>query len=107
MNTALWDTFSIKFLIIESCILANESQVGCFLLLILLVWKLLIKDHMLLIWSCFWNFQIAMLLPLQKNYEKLKSQFELKSYDLSLFQSRAEQNEHHKVVILLPCMFHY
>nr|CAD1829533.1 unnamed protein product [Ananas comosus var. bracteatus] len=47
--------------------------------------------------------KIAMLLPLQKNYEKLKSQFELKSYDLSLFQSRAEQNEHHKVVILLPC----
>ncbi|OAY65421.1 Structural maintenance of chromosomes protein 2-1, partial [Ananas comosus] len=41
--------------------------------------------------------KIAMLLPLQKNYEKLKSQFELKSYDLSLFQSRAEQNEHHKL----------
>ncbi|XP_020113551.1 structural maintenance of chromosomes protein 2-1-like isoform X1 [Ananas comosus] len=41
--------------------------------------------------------KIAMLLPLQKNYEKLKSQFELKSYDLSLFQGRAEQNEHHKL----------
>nr|CAD1829548.1 unnamed protein product [Ananas comosus var. bracteatus] len=41
--------------------------------------------------------KIAMLLPLQKNYEKLKSQFELKSYDLSLFESRAEQNEHHKL----------
>ncbi|XP_019707663.1 structural maintenance of chromosomes protein 2-2 isoform X2 [Elaeis guineensis] len=41
--------------------------------------------------------KIAMLLPLQKRYMHLKSQFELKSYDLSLFQSRAEQNEHHKL----------
>lgn len=42
--------------------------------------------------------QIGALLPLQKRYTELKSQFELKSYDLSLFQSRVEQNEHHKVL---------
>ncbi|XP_008800994.2 structural maintenance of chromosomes protein 2-1-like [Phoenix dactylifera] len=41
--------------------------------------------------------KIAILLPLQKKYMHLKSQLELKSYDLSLFQSRAEQNEHHKL----------
>ncbi|KQK11078.1 hypothetical protein BRADI_2g57967v3 [Brachypodium distachyon] len=40
--------------------------------------------------------KIAVLLPLQKKYAELKSQFELKSYDLSLFQNRVEQNEHHK-----------
>nr|CAB3479164.1 unnamed protein product [Digitaria exilis] len=40
--------------------------------------------------------QIGALLPLQKRYSELKSQFELKSYDLSLFQKRVEQNEHHK-----------
>ncbi|KAK1284389.1 Structural maintenance of chromosomes protein 2-2 [Acorus calamus] len=33
----------------------------------------------------------------QEKYNDLKSQLELKTYDLSLFQSRAEQNEHHKV----------
>lgn len=41
--------------------------------------------------------QIAQLLPIQKKYGDLKSQLELKEYDLSLFQQRAEQNEHHKV----------
>ncbi|KAK3166260.1 hypothetical protein QOZ80_1AG0043460 [Eleusine coracana subsp. coracana] len=41
--------------------------------------------------------KIAALLPLQKKYTELKSQFELKSYDLSLFQNRVEQNEHHKL----------
>uniref|UniRef100_A0A1D1YJB7 Structural maintenance of chromosomes protein n=1 Tax=Anthurium amnicola TaxID=1678845 RepID=A0A1D1YJB7_9ARAE len=41
--------------------------------------------------------KISQLLPLQKKFMELKSQFELKSYDLSLFQSRAEQNEHHKL----------
>ncbi|KAE8783434.1 structural maintenance of chromosomes protein 2-1 [Hordeum vulgare] len=41
--------------------------------------------------------KIAVLLPLHKKYAELKSQFELKSYDLSLFQSRVEQNEHHKL----------
>ncbi|KAI8032234.1 Structural maintenance of chromosomes protein 2-1 [Camellia lanceoleosa] len=40
--------------------------------------------------------KIAGLLPLQKKCKDLKAQLELKSYDLSLFQSRAEQNEHHK-----------
>jgi structural maintenance of chromosome 2 len=44
------------------------------------------------------DFQIAALLPLQKKYMELKSQFELNSYDLSLFQNRVEQNEHHKVL---------
>uniref|UniRef100_A0A0E0JSE7 SMC hinge domain-containing protein n=1 Tax=Oryza punctata TaxID=4537 RepID=A0A0E0JSE7_ORYPU len=41
--------------------------------------------------------KIAVLLPLQKKFTELKSQFELKSYDLSLFQNRVEQNEHHKL----------
>ncbi|KAF6164612.1 hypothetical protein GIB67_032840, partial [Kingdonia uniflora] len=41
--------------------------------------------------------KITQLLPLQKKFTGLKSQLELKSYDLSLFQSRAEQNEHHKL----------
>ncbi|CAK9170711.1 unnamed protein product, partial [Ilex paraguariensis] len=41
--------------------------------------------------------KINELLPLQKKFEDLRSQLELKSYDLSLFQSRAEQNEHHKL----------
>ncbi|PAN27004.1 hypothetical protein PAHAL_5G052900 [Panicum hallii] len=41
--------------------------------------------------------QIGALLPLQKRYTELKSQFELKSYDLSLFHKRVEQNEHHKL----------
>ncbi|MED6155890.1 hypothetical protein PIB30_009667 [Stylosanthes scabra] len=40
---------------------------------------------------------ITKLLPLQKKFKDLKAQLELKSYDLSLFQSRAEQNEHHKL----------
>lgn len=31
----------------------------------------------------------------------LKAQLELKMYDLSLFQTRAEQNEHHKVLSLV------
>ncbi|KAG5547961.1 hypothetical protein RHGRI_013599 [Rhododendron griersonianum] len=42
--------------------------------------------------------KISELLPLHKKFKDLKAQLELKSYDLSLFQSRAEQNEHHKVV---------
>ncbi|CAL4994717.1 unnamed protein product [Urochloa decumbens] len=41
--------------------------------------------------------QIGAHLPLQKRYTELKSQLELKSYDLSLFQKRVEQNEHHKL----------
>ncbi|CAO2167414.1 unnamed protein product [Urochloa humidicola] len=41
--------------------------------------------------------QISVLLPLQRRYTELKSQLELKSYDLSLFQKRVEQNEHHKL----------
>ncbi|KAL6840020.1 hypothetical protein ACP4OV_029830 [Aristida adscensionis] len=41
--------------------------------------------------------KIAELLPLQKKYAGLKSDFELKSYDLSLFQKRVEQNEHYKL----------
>lgn len=41
--------------------------------------------------------KIAELLPLQKKFMDLKAQLELKSYDLSLFQGRAEQNEHHKL----------
>ncbi|XP_050253077.1 structural maintenance of chromosomes protein 2-1-like [Quercus robur] len=41
--------------------------------------------------------KIAQLMPLQKKFTGLKTQLELKSYDLSLFQGRAEQNEHHKL----------
>ncbi|CAL0328739.1 unnamed protein product [Lupinus luteus] len=41
--------------------------------------------------------KITKLLPLQEKFKDLKAQLELKSYDLSLFQSRAEQNEHHKL----------
>ncbi|KAK2975820.1 hypothetical protein RJ640_022837, partial [Escallonia rubra] len=41
--------------------------------------------------------KIKELLPLQKKFKDLTTQLELKSYDLSLFQSRAEQNEHHKL----------
>ncbi|QCD85527.1 structural maintenance of chromosome 2 [Vigna unguiculata] len=41
--------------------------------------------------------KISKLLPLQKKFLDLKAQLELKSYDLTLFQSRAEQNEHHKL----------
>ncbi|KAL4574897.1 hypothetical protein LXL04_021737 [Taraxacum kok-saghyz] len=41
--------------------------------------------------------KINKLLPLQRKYNDLKAQLELKSYDLSLFQTRAEQNEHHKL----------
>ncbi|CAA7392949.1 unnamed protein product [Spirodela intermedia] len=41
--------------------------------------------------------KISQLLPLHKKFMKLKSQLDLKSYDLSLFQSRTEQNEHSKL----------
>ncbi|KAF5731061.1 structural maintenance of chromosomes protein 2-1-like [Tripterygium wilfordii] len=41
--------------------------------------------------------KIEELLPLQKKFMDLKADLELKMYDLSLFQSRAEQNEHHKL----------
>ncbi|KAI8005897.1 Structural maintenance of chromosomes protein 2-2 [Camellia lanceoleosa] len=38
--------------------------------------------------------EISELLPLHKKFKDLKAQLELKSYDLSLFQTRAEHNEH-------------
>ncbi|KAL5744282.1 hypothetical protein ACOSQ2_027398 [Xanthoceras sorbifolium] len=41
--------------------------------------------------------KINELRPLQKNFMDLKAQLELKLYDLSLFQGRVEQNEHHKL----------
>jgi hypothetical protein len=49
--------------------------------------------------------QIATLAPLQKKFTHLKSQLELKTYDLSLFEGRAEQSEHHKVSMQLPNRF--
>jgi hypothetical protein len=49
--------------------------------------------------------QIATLAPLQKKFTHLKSQLELKTYDLSLFEGRAEQSEHHKVSMPLPNKF--
>ncbi|PON56294.1 Structural maintenance of chromosomes Smc [Parasponia andersonii] len=48
--------------------------------------------------------KITELLPLQKKFMDLKSQLELKLYDLSLFQGRAEQNEHHKLGELVKRM---
>ncbi|KAL5810883.1 hypothetical protein ACOSQ4_027451 [Xanthoceras sorbifolium] len=41
--------------------------------------------------------KINELRPLQKKFMDLKAQLELKLYDLSLFQGRVEQNEHHKL----------
>ncbi|KAH7404318.1 hypothetical protein KP509_15G020500 [Ceratopteris richardii] len=41
--------------------------------------------------------EIASLLPSQKKYDHLKSQLELKSYDLALFEERAKECEHHKL----------
>ncbi|KAJ8772139.1 hypothetical protein K2173_027316 [Erythroxylum novogranatense] len=41
--------------------------------------------------------QIKELMPVHKKFVDLKKQLELKSYDLSLFQGRIEQNEHHKL----------
>ncbi|KAI5063026.1 hypothetical protein GOP47_0021573 [Adiantum capillus-veneris] len=41
--------------------------------------------------------EIASLLPVQKKYDHLKSQSELKSYDLALFEERAKECEHHKL----------
>lgn len=58
-------------------------------------------NHFSLLYSCCLDVQISVLLPLQRKFKELKVQLELKSYDLSLFQSRAEQNEHHKVVLAL------
>ncbi|WZZ00461.1 hypothetical protein YC2023_072789 [Brassica napus] len=40
--------------------------------------------------------QIKELQPLQKKFTDVKAQLELKTYELSLFLKRAEQNEHHK-----------
>ncbi|WCJ36468.1 Structural maintenance of chromosomes protein 2-2 [Euphorbia peplus] len=41
--------------------------------------------------------KITELLPLHKKFMDLMKQLELKQYDLSLFQGRAQQNEHHKL----------
>ncbi|CAM6016012.1 unnamed protein product [Sphagnum balticum] len=41
--------------------------------------------------------EIATLAPLQKKFTLLKSQLELKTYDLSLFEGQAEQSEHYKL----------
>ncbi|KAG6788501.1 hypothetical protein POTOM_004568 [Populus tomentosa] len=41
--------------------------------------------------------KITELLQVHKKFVDLKKQLELKLYDLSLFQGRAEQNEHHKL----------
>ncbi|CAI0404510.1 unnamed protein product [Linum tenue] len=41
--------------------------------------------------------KIKELLPLYRKFVDLRKQLELKMYDLSLFQGRAEQNEHHKL----------
>lgn len=57
----------------------------------------LILLHISFIFLSILKLQITELLPLQKKFMDLKAQLELKLYDLSLFQGRAEQNEHHKV----------
>ncbi|KAL6580577.1 Structural maintenance of chromosomes protein 2-2 [Orobanche minor] len=41
--------------------------------------------------------KINELLPLQRKFNDLKTQLELKSHDLSLSENRAKQNEHHKL----------
>ncbi|XP_038876915.1 structural maintenance of chromosomes protein 2-1-like [Benincasa hispida] len=41
--------------------------------------------------------KISDILPLQKKFADLKAKLELKTYDLSLFQKRAEENVHHKL----------
>ncbi|CAN1267092.1 Structural maintenance of chromosomes protein 2-2 [Linum perenne] len=41
--------------------------------------------------------KIKELMPLYKQFVDQRKQLELKMYDLSLFQGRAEQNEHHKL----------
>ncbi|KAL3834639.1 hypothetical protein ACJIZ3_009375 [Penstemon smallii] len=41
--------------------------------------------------------KISKLLPLQRKFNDLKTQLELKSHDLSLTENRAKQNEHHKL----------
>ncbi|KAG0629404.1 hypothetical protein M758_1G101200 [Ceratodon purpureus] len=48
--------------------------------------------------------EIASLAPLQKKFSELKSQLELKTYDLSLFEGRAEQSEHHKLAEVVATM---
>ncbi|KAI5671701.1 hypothetical protein M9H77_12065 [Catharanthus roseus] len=48
--------------------------------------------------------KISEILPIQRKFKDLKAQLELKSYDLSLFQKRAEQNEHHKLGELVKKM---
>ena len=50
---------------------------------------------------CFLILQISQLLPLQKKFTELNNQLKLKEYELELFKGRAEQNEHHKVVLLM------
>lgn len=61
--------------------------------------------------TCHVHIQISELLPLQRKYNDLKKQLALKSNELSLFQSRVEQNEHHKVppysefIIFTICFF--
>ncbi|XP_047316147.1 structural maintenance of chromosomes protein 2-1 [Impatiens glandulifera] len=41
--------------------------------------------------------KISQLLPTERMFKDLKAQLEIKQYDLSLFESRAKQNEHHKL----------
>ncbi|KGN57262.1 structural maintenance of chromosomes protein 2-1 [Cucumis sativus] len=41
--------------------------------------------------------KISDILPLQKKFADLKAKLELKMHDLSLFQTRAEENVHHKL----------
>ncbi|PIA59901.1 hypothetical protein AQUCO_00400638v1 [Aquilegia coerulea] len=41
--------------------------------------------------------KITQLEPFQRKFMELSKQLELKSYDLTLFQKRAEENEHHKL----------
>nr|XP_043627051.1 structural maintenance of chromosomes protein 2-1-like [Erigeron canadensis] len=41
--------------------------------------------------------KISEILPFYKKYTELRKELELKAYELSLFKTRAEQNEHHKL----------
>ncbi|KAG6549852.1 hypothetical protein Mapa_008834 [Marchantia paleacea] len=48
--------------------------------------------------------KIESLVPLEKKFFHLKSQMELKSYDLSLYETRAEQSEHRKLSEVIAFM---
>lgn len=97
--------FMLHFIIFILMLIWSSDKLKSFFLLNLFLYQIDLRYYMSFFFSwifAFFSFlfdvQINELLPRQKKFKELKAQLELKSYDLSLFQSRAEQNEHHKVV---------